>query len=113
MTPINEEKSKEIQAHVYNNDVVLFMKGTAKMPYCGFSATVVQIFERLALNYKDVNILEDYELSQELTVFSDWPTFPQIYIKGEFIGGCDITREMYQSGELQELLQQKNIEFQQ
>lgn len=113
MTPVNAEKAIEIQKYIDENEVVLFMKGSARMPQCGFSAVVAQIFDRLELKYKDVNLLEDYELGQELKNYSDWPTFPQIYIKGEFIGGCDITKEMYLSGELQELLRQKNIEFKQ
>ncbi|MCP5361313.1 MAG: Grx4 family monothiol glutaredoxin [Hyphomicrobiales bacterium] len=104
-------KHEEIQKVIDENDVVLFVKGTAKFPQCGFSAVVIQIFDRLGVQYKDVNILEDNDLRQELKVFSDWPTFPQIYLKGELIGGCDIAREMFTSGELQEALKEKGIPF--
>jgi monothiol glutaredoxin len=93
-----------IKAQIANNDVVLFMKGTKKLPQCGFSAMVVGIFEKLSVDVHDINILLDQELRQGIKEFSDWPTIPQIYIKGEFIGGCDIMREMYESGELQGLL---------
>ncbi len=102
-------KTKEIQDIIDGNDVVLFVKGTAQVPQCGFSATVIQIFDRLGVTYKDVNILADPELRQELKTFSNWPTFPQIYVKGELVGGCDITREMYEQGELQQLLKEKNV----
>jgi monothiol glutaredoxin len=91
---------QEIAAH----DVVLYMKGTKKLPQCGFSATVAGILERLAVEVHDVNILTNPELRQGIKEFSDWPTIPQLYVKGEFIGGCDIVREMYESGELQTLL---------
>lgn len=93
-----------IRQDITENDVVLYMKGTKKLPQCGFSATVAQILERLGVEYKDVNVLEDPELRDGIKQFSDWPTIPQLYVKGEFIGGCDIAREMYESGELQALL---------
>lgn len=99
----------EIQQTVDSNDIVLFIKGTGAMPMCGFSAAVVSIFNNLGVPFKDVNILADETLRQELKVFSDWPTFPQIYVKGEFIGGCDIAKEMYQSGELKQLLHSKGL----
>jgi monothiol glutaredoxin len=98
-----------IRQQINNNDVVLFMKGSKKLPQCGFSAMVVGIFERLNVDIKDINVLTDPELRQAIKEFSDWPTIPQLYVKGEFIGGCDITREMYESGELQDLLQKHNI----
>jgi monothiol glutaredoxin len=95
---------EHIKTTIANNDVVLFMKGTKKLPQCGFSAMVASIFEKLKVDAHDVNVLLDPELRQGIKEFSDWPTIPQIYVKGEFIGGCDIMREMYESGELQELL---------
>lgn len=99
----------QIQEHISNNDIVIFIKGTAKMPACGFSSVVVQIFDKLGVAYKDINIFSQEGLREELKTFSNWPTFPQIYVKGELIGGCDITREMYENGELQQLLKDKNI----
>lgn len=103
------DKTQEIKDLVANNDVVLFIKGTSQMPMCGFSASVLQIFNKLGISYKDVNILADEDLRAELKTFSEWPTFPQIYVKGEFIGGCDIAKEMYETGELQQLLAEKQI----
>ena len=103
----NAKQHEEIKKYIDENEVVLFIKGTAQIPQCGFSATVVQIFDRLGVKYKDVNILEN-NLREELKVFSDWPTFPQVYVRKQFIGGCDITREMYQSGELQQLFKENN-----
>ena len=99
-----------IQSDINANEVVLYMKGTKLMPQCGFSATVVQVLERLGLsNFKDVNVLADPEIREGIKQFSNWPTIPQLYIKGEFVGGCDIVREMYTSGELKELLDSKGI----
>jgi len=91
------------------NDVVLFMKGTKTMPQCGFSLQVAQILTHLGVNFKDINVLEDMSVREGIKVYSNWPTIPQLYVKGEFIGGCDIVREMFQAGELQELLTQKGI----
>jgi len=102
-------KTQEIQNLIDSNDVVLFIKGTGQVPMCGFSAAVVQIFNRLGVTYKDINVLADEELRSELKIFSEWPTLPQVYVKGEFIGGCDIIKEMYAAGELQELLKEKGI----
>jgi monothiol glutaredoxin len=99
----------QIKQVIENNDVVLFMKGSATSPMCGFSSVVAQILQKLNVTFKDINILEDNELREAIKVFSDWPTIPQLYVKGEFIGGCDIVREMFSSGELQELLKEKNI----
>ncbi len=99
----------EIQATVDSNDVVLFMKGTKNFPQCGFSGQVVQILTYLDVPFKDVNCLETDEIRQGIKEFSSWPTIPQLYIKGEFIGGADITREMFQSGELSTLLASKGI----
>ncbi|TVQ83113.1 MAG: Grx4 family monothiol glutaredoxin [Micavibrio sp.] len=98
-----------IRSEIGNNDAVLYMKGTAAFPQCGFSAAVVQILEHLGVQFKDINVLEEPELREGIKEFTDWPTIPQLYIKGEFIGGCDIVREMFQSGELQGLLQEKGL----
>lgn len=98
-----------IHQEINDNSVVLYMKGNAAMPQCGFSSVVVQILKSFDIPFKDVNVLESAELRQGIKDFSNWPTIPQVYIKGEFIGGCDILREMYQTGELRELLIAKNI----
>ena len=98
-----------IKHDITTNNVVLYMKGTKAFPQCGFSAQVVQILNVLGLDYKDVDVLSDPSLRQGIKDFSSWPTVPQLYVKGEFVGGCDITREMYQSGELQQLLADKGI----
>ncbi len=98
-----------IRKVIQDNDIVLFMKGTTAMPLCGFSATVVQILKELGLSFKDVNVLADPALRQGIKDFTNWPTIPQLYIKGEFIGGCDIVREMFQAGELQDLLKNHKI----
>ena len=89
-----------IRELVQNNDVVLFMKGEKLMPQCGFSSKVAGILNYLGVEYKDVNVLSDAEIRQGIKDFSEWPTIPQLYVKGEFVGGCDIVREMFQSGEL-------------
>ena len=92
------------------NKVVLFMKGSPQFPQCGFSATVVQVLDRVGVtNFKDINVLSDAEIREGIKQFTNWPTIPQLYVKGEFIGGCDIVREMYESGELKELLDSKGI----
>jgi len=100
---------ERIQNDIQNNDVVLYMKGTSAFPQCGFSSLVVQVLSHLGVDYKDINVLEDSEIRQAIKDFSNWPTIPQLYVKGEFVGGCDIVREMYEAGELQELLAQKGI----
>ena len=100
MTDINAR----IDAEVKSSDVVLFMKGTPQFPMCGFSGQVAQILGYLGVPYKGVNVLEDQEIREGIKAYSNWPTIPQLYVKGEFIGGCDIMREMYQNGELQDLL---------
>ncbi len=94
---------------IKNNDVVLFMKGTKNEPQCGFSYHVVNILQHFGLQFADINVLSDNELREEIKKYSDWPTIPQLYIKGEFIGGCDITKEMYASGELQKLLEDRGL----
>ena len=102
-------KFAEIAETLRENDVVLYLKGTQKIPQCGFSGVVVQILQKLGVEFKDINILADAELREAIKAYSDWPTIPQLYIKGEFIGGCDITREMYESGELADLLVSKGV----
>jgi monothiol glutaredoxin len=96
-----------IEGHLKDNAVVLYMKGDRDFPQCGFSAVVVQILKNLGVDFKTFNVLEDDELRQGIKDYTNWPTIPQLYIKGEFIGGCDIVREMFTSGELQTLLQEK------
>ncbi|WP_176084094.1 Grx4 family monothiol glutaredoxin [Martelella sp. HB161492] len=98
-----------IKSEVDSNDVVLFMKGTPQFPQCGFSGQVVQILDYLGVPYKGINVLADADLRQGIKDFSNWPTIPQLYVKGEFIGGCDIVREMFQAGELQEFMGSKGI----
>ncbi|EJF90135.1 Grx4 family monothiol glutaredoxin [Bartonella melophagi] len=100
-----------IDNEIKTNDVVLFMKGIPNAPQCGFSGQVVQILDYLGLHYKGINVLTSDELRQGIKDYSNWPTIPQLYIKGEFIGGCDIIKEMFQSDELQKLLKEKNITF--
>jgi monothiol glutaredoxin len=98
-----------IDSAVKGNEVVLFMKGTPQFPMCGFSGQVVQILDNLGVVYKGLNVLENDELRQGIKTYSNWPTIPQLYVKGEFVGGCDIIREMFQSGELQSLLKHKGV----
>lgn len=100
---------EQIQKDINENDVVLYMKGNALLPQCGFSSVVVQVLNHLGVTFKDVNILEDAELRQGIKDFTNWPTIPQLYVKGEFIGGCDIVRELFESGELAQLLSDKGI----
>jgi monothiol glutaredoxin len=98
-----------IDNEVKTTDVVLFMKGTPQSPMCGFSGQVVQILDYLGVPYKGLNVLESEELRQAVKTYSNWPTVPQLYVKGEFVGGCDIVREMFQANELQQLLKDKGI----
>ena len=94
---------------VKNNDVVLFMKGTALFPQCGFSSRAIAILDRLGAKYETVDVLQDPEIRQGIKQYSEWPTIPQLYVKGEFVGGCDIIREMFETGELQQLFEQKGV----
>jgi monothiol glutaredoxin len=98
-----------IDNEVKSNDVVLFMKGTPQFPMCGFSGQVVQILDYIGVPYKGVNVLESDDLRQGIKAYAQWPTIPQLYVKGEFVGGCDIIREMFQAGELQSLLKDKGL----
>jgi monothiol glutaredoxin len=98
-----------IQGEVDSNNIVLFMKGTPDFPQCGFSGQVVQILNYLGVDYKGVNVLADDDIRQGVKDFSDWPTVPQLYVKGEFVGGCDIVREMFQASELQNLMTEKGV----
>src|SRR5688572_20672230 len=101
-----------IADEIQSNDIVLFMKGSKKLPQCGFSGLTVAVLDRLGITeYRDINVLLDQEIREGIKTFSNWPTIPQLYIKGEFIGGSDIVRDMYQSGELQTLLKEKGIPF--
>jgi monothiol glutaredoxin len=99
-----------IKAEITSNDVVLFMKGTHQFPMCGFSGQVVQILDYIGVNFKGINVLEDADLRQGIKDYANWPTIPQLYVKGEFIGGCDIVREMFPSGELVSHLNEHGIE---
>jgi len=99
----------EIKKLIDTNDVCLFMKGVPDAPQCGFSMTVSNILKHLNVNFKGVNVLDDQNLRQGIKEYSDWPTIPQLYIKGEFIGGCDIVKEMFESGELKSLLENKKL----
>lgn len=106
---VSEETISKIDQTIKSNQVVLFMKGSADAPMCGFSARVVQILGVLGIEFASINVLEDGQIRQGIKQYSDWPTIPQLYILGEFIGGCDIVYEMYSSGELEELLKSKGI----
>ncbi|PTV96448.1 monothiol glutaredoxin [Rhodobacter aestuarii] len=101
----------QIKADIESNDVVLYMKGTREMPQCGFSSRVAGVLNYLGVAYKDVNVLADSEVRQGIKEFSDWPTIPQLYVKGEFVGGCDIVTEMTLSGELDKLFEDKGIGY--
>ena len=103
------DAQSRIAGIVNSNDVVLFMKGTALFPQCGFSSRAIAILDRLGANYETVDVLQDPEIRQGIKEYSDWPTIPQLYVKGEFVGGSDIMREMYEAGELQALLEEKQV----
>lgn len=103
-----QEKIKNI---ISTNEIVLFMKGTPDMPQCGFSMAVANVLKHLEVKFNGINVLEDEEIRNGIKVFSDWPTIPQLYIKGEFIGGCDIVKEMFEKKELQKLLDEKKINY--
>ena len=104
---MDEATKNTIQEHIDNNDVCLFMKGTPDAPQCGFSMAVTNMLKLLELNFHSVNVLEDQKIREGIKVYSDWPTIPQLYIKKEFVGGCDIVKEMYENGELKKVLEDK------
>ena len=104
----NSVKEK-IENLINENEVMLFMKGTPEMPQCGFSAAVVGVLNHLGVNYKTSNVLQDEEIREGIKEYSDWPTIPQLYVKGEFVGGCDIVKEMFEKGELKKFLAEKKI----
>ena len=108
---MDESTKNIIQEHIDNNEVCLFMKGTPDAPQCGFSMAVSNMLKILEVNFKGVNVLEDQNIREGIKAFSDWPTIPQLYVKKEFIGGCDIVKEMYENGELAKLFENKNITF--
>jgi monothiol glutaredoxin len=109
ITATNSPVFDRIKDDIAQNPVTLFMKGTPVFPQCGFSAAVVQILTQMGVKFKGVDVLADPEIRQGIKEFSNWPTIPQLYVKGEFVGGCDIIREMYEAGELQDLLKDKGI----
>ena len=107
-----DDKTKTtIQSHINDNEVCLFMKGTPEAPQCGFSMAVSNILKILEIKYKSINVLEDQSIRDGIKTYSDWPTIPQLYIKKEFVGGCDIIKEMYESGELKKVFEDKGITF--
>ena len=109
-TDVNVTVSDRIKQDITDNPVVLFMKGTPVFPQCGFSAAVVQILTTLGVKFKGIDVLADPEIRNGIKEFSNWPTIPQLYVKGEFVGGCDIIREMFQAGELQSLMKEKGLQ---
>ena len=101
-----------IKKEITDNDICLFMKGTAEVPQCGFSMAVANVLKLLKVNFKTINVLDNSEIRQGIKEFSDWPTIPQLYIKGNFVGGCDIIKDMFEKGELQKLLEKNSISYQ-
>ena len=108
---MDDQTKNLIQSHVDNNEVCLFMKGTPDAPQCGFSMAVTNMLKLLEVNFGSVNVLEDQNVREGIKTFSDWPTIPQLYIKKEFVGGCDIVKEMYENGELKKVLEDKGNNF--
>ena len=108
---MDQQTNDLIKKEIENNEVCLFMKGTPDAPQCGFSMATSNILKILEVNFKGINVLENQNLREGIKVYSDWPTIPQLYVKNEFIGGCDIVKEMYESGELVKLFESKNINF--
>ena len=108
---MDDQTKNLIQNHIDTNEVCLFMKGTPDAPQCGFSMAVSNMLKILEVNFKGINVLEDQNLREGVKVFSDWPTIPQLYIKKEFVGGCDIIKEMYENGELKKILENKGIDY--
>jgi monothiol glutaredoxin len=108
---MDDQTKSTIQNYINDNEVCLFMKGTPDAPQCGFSMAVSNMLKILEINYKGINVLEDQSIREGIKTFSDWPTIPQLYIKKEFVGGCDIVKEMYESGELKKVLDNKGINY--
>ena len=108
---MDDQTKGTIQNHIDSNEVCLFMKGTPDAPQCGFSMAVTNMLKILEVNFKGINVLEDQGLREGVKIFSDWPTIPQLYVKKEFVGGCDIVKEMYESGELKKILDDKGINY--
>ena len=108
---MDDQTKNLIQDQINNNEVCLFMKGTPDAPQCGFSMAVTNILKILEVKFKGVNVLEDQKIREEIKIFSDWPTIPQLYIKKEFVGGCDIVKEMYENGELKKVFDDKGINY--
>tara|TARA_B100000902_G_C26836622_1_gene681337 strand:+ start:317 stop:649 length:333 start_codon:yes stop_codon:yes gene_type:complete len=108
---MDDQTKNKIQNHIDNNEVCLFMKGTPDAPQCGFSMAVSNMLKILEVSFEGVNVLEDQNIREGIKIFSDWPTIPQLYIKKEFVGGCDIVKEMYENGELKKFLEEKEINF--
>jgi monothiol glutaredoxin len=109
MRTLDPNISERIKSEINSQDVVLFMKGTPVMPQCGFSAAVVGVLSHVGVQFRGINVLEDEQIREGIKIYSDWPTIPQLYVKGEFMGGCDIVREMYETGELLEMLNTHGI----
>ena len=108
---MDDQTKNIIQNHIDSNDVCLFMKGTPDAPQCGFSMAVSNMLKILEVNFKSVNVLEDQSIREGIKIYSDWPTIPQLYVKKEFVGGCDIVKEMYENGELKKVFQDKGIDY--
>ena len=108
---MDENLKKKINDELEKNEVCLFMKGTPATPQCGFSLAVSNVLQHLKVNFKGINVLEDADIRESIKQYSDWPTIPQLYIKGEFIGGCDIVKEMFENGELKNILNTKGIDY--
>ena len=107
-----DDKTRDIiKNHIDNNEVCLFMKGTPDAPQCGFSMAVTNLLKILEVNFKAINVLEDQSIREGIKIFSDWPTIPQLYVKKEFVGGCDIIKEMYESGDLKKVFEDKGINY--
>ena len=107
----NDHVSQNIENEINSNDVMLFMKGTPVFPMCGFSARVVEILNKVGVKFGSVNVLESDEMREGIKIYSNWPTIPQLYVKNEFVGGCDIIKEMYENGELAKLFESKGLNF--
>ena len=108
---MDDQTKNTIQNHIESNDICLFMKGTPNAPQCGFSMAVTNLLKILEVKFKAVNVLEDQSIREGIKIFSDWPTIPQLYIKKEFVGGCDIIKEMYENGELKKIFDDKGIDY--